>query len=127
MARYLSFLICCLALLPQLLFSQQSADVVTSVSQERIYLQTDKPNMMAVKQLGYSLPMEFHSPQYTGESIDTHTDVRTTLYWNPSVKTGADGNASVTFFASDTSRRYLVTIEGVSDDDTIVHQQQVIE
>lgn len=38
MARYLSFLICCLALLPQLLFSQQSADVVTSVSQERIYL-----------------------------------------------------------------------------------------
>ena len=43
MARYLSFLICCLALLPQLLFSQQSADVVTSVSQERIYLQTDKP------------------------------------------------------------------------------------
>lgn len=86
-----------------------------------------KPNMMAVKQLGYSLPMEFHSPQYTGESIDTHTDVRTTLYWNPSVKTGADGNASVTFFASDTSRRYLVTIEGVSDDGTIVHQQQVIE
>ena len=39
----------------------------------------------------------------------------------------ADGNASVTFFASDTSRRYLVTIEGVSDDGTIVHQQQVIE
>ncbi|MBQ3805095.1 MAG: hypothetical protein II844_04725 [Prevotella sp.] len=52
MARYLSFLICCLALLPQLLFSQQSADVVTSVSQERISSQNNTSNIFATLFVG---------------------------------------------------------------------------
>ena len=86
-----------------------------------------KPNMMVVKQLGYRMPVEFYSPQYTSESNGSHPDLRTTLYWNPKVKTDADGKASVTFYASDVSKRYLVTIEGVSDDGTVVHQQKVIE
>ena len=119
MARYLSFLICCLALLPQLLFSQQSAAVVTSVSQERIYLQTDKPYYTA----GDTVWFRAHLVDAeTYEPVSRSRFVYIELH-----DQDADGNASVTFFASDTSRRYLVTIEGVSDDDTIVHQQQVIE
>lgn len=86
-----------------------------------------KPNMIAVQQLGYSLPIEFYSPQYTDESTKTRPDHRTTLYWNPKVKTDANGKASIKFYASDISKRYLVILEGISDDGTIVHQQQVIE
>ena len=83
--------------------------------------------MIAVQQLGYSLPIEFYSPQYTDESTKTRPDHRTTLYWNPKVKTDANGKASIKFYASDISKRYLVILEGISDDGTIVHQQQVIE
>ncbi len=53
-------------------------------------------------------------------------DHRTTLYWNPKVKTDANGKASVKFYATDISKRYLVILEGVSDDGTIVHYQQIM-
>ena len=91
-----------------------------------------KPRSMAtVKQQGYQIPPAFYSPQYSSPRKEregtSRPDQRTTLYWNPAVKTDADGRATVRFYASDVSRRYLVTLEGVSDDGTIVHRQLIIE
>ena len=59
--------------------------------------------------------------------MKTRPDHRTTLYWNPKVTTDANGHATVRFYASDISKRYLVTLEGVSDDGTVIRHQQVIE
>ena len=87
----------------------------------------DRLSMAIVRHQGYRQPVEFYSPQYTGETDKTHHDYRTTLYWNPKVETDDNGHATVHFYASDSSKRYLVTLEGISDDGTIVHQQQVIE
>lgn len=84
-------------------------------------------SMATVQQLGYEQPVEFHSPQYTDSSAKTRPDHRTTLYWNPKLKTDTEGHAAIRFYASDISKRYLVTLEGVSDDGTIVHKQVVIE
>ena len=87
-----------------------------------------KPLSMAtVKQQGYQPAREFYSPQYPEPSAKTRPDHRTTLYWNPKVETDEKGHASVRFYASDISKRYLVTLEGVSNDGTIVHYQQIIE
>ena len=87
-----------------------------------------KPLSMAtVKQQGYQTPREFYSPQYPDPSAKTRPDHRTTLYWNPKLQTDNNGHASVKFYASDISKRYLVTLEGVSNDGTIVHHQQIIE
>ena len=85
------------------------------------------PNMVAVRQLGYSIPIKFYSPQYIDDCTKDIPDFRTTLYWNPKVKTDSTGKAKVQFYASDVSKRYLVTIEGISDNGFLVHQQQVIE
>lgn len=84
-------------------------------------------SMATVHQQGWKPSVEFYSPQYTDKSQKTRPDHRTTLYWNPKVKTDANGKASVKFYASDISKRYLVTLEGVSNDGTIVHHQHVIE
>ena len=87
-----------------------------------------KPLSMAtVHQQGWKPNVEFYSPQYTDKSQKTRPDHRTTLYWNPKVKTETNGKVSVKFYASDISKRYLVTLEGISNDGTIVHHQQVIE
>jgi hypothetical protein len=43
------------------------------------------------------------------------------------VRIDETGEATVTFYASDVSKRYLVTIEGVSDDGIVVSKQVVIE
>ena len=87
----------------------------------------DNPSFVSVRQLGYRPAVEFYSPQYKSTKSDVRTDHRTTLYWNPKVETDEKGHASVKFYASDVSKRYLVTLEGVSNDGTIVHHQQIIE
>lgn len=95
---------------------------------EIVHSKAARPLSMAtVQQLGYKQPVEFYSPQYTDSSAKTCPDHRTTLYWNPRVKTNEDGKATVRFYASDISKRYLVTLEGVSDDGIVIHHQQVIE
>ena len=88
-----------------------------------------KNNMAIVRQLGYRPPVEFYSPQYPAadKSRYTRPDHRTTLYWNPKVRIDEKGETAVTFYASDVSKRYLVTIEGVSDDGIVVSKQVVIE
>ena len=84
-------------------------------------------SMATVQQQGWKPNVDFYSPQYTDPSAKTRPDHRTTLYWNPKVQTDADGRATIRFYASDLSKRYLVTLEGISDDGTVVHHQQVIE
>lgn len=87
-----------------------------------------KPLSMAtVHQQGWKPNVDFYSPQYTDKSQKTRPDHRTTLYWNPKVKTDAEGKASVKFYASDISKRYLVTLEGVSDDGIVIHKEAIIE
>ena len=84
-------------------------------------------SMATVQQQGWKPNVEFYSPQYPDKSLKTRPDHRTTLYWNPKVQTDTDGHATVRFYASDISKRYLVTLEGVSDDGNIVHKQMIIE
>jgi TonB-dependent SusC/RagA subfamily outer membrane receptor len=66
---------------------------------------------------GYSKVREFYSPQY-GESDPAHQfpDLRTTLYWNPSVQTDEKGIAVLSFFAADRNTSYRAVVEGVSPD-----------
>ena len=38
-----------------------------------------------------------------------------TLYWNANLQTGIDGIATVTFFNTDVTKQFLVTIEGIGE------------
>jgi hypothetical protein len=102
------------------IFMKDGSEIVKARAKERL-------SFASVRQLGYRWPIKFYSPQYTNKSQKTRPDHRTTLYWNPKVSTDANGHALVRFYASDISKRYLVTLEGISNNGTVVHQQQVIE
>ena len=84
-------------------------------------------SMATVKQQGYQPAKRFYSPQYPDPAAKTRPDHRTTLYWNPKVETDEKGHASVRFYASDISKRYLITLEGVSDDGIVIHKEAIIE
>ena len=84
-------------------------------------------SMATVQQQGWKPSVEFYSPQYPDPSAKTRPDHRTTLYWNPKVETDEKGHASVRFYASDISKRYLITLEGVSDDGIVIHKEAIIE
>lgn len=65
---------------------------------------------------GLQQQREFYSPSYeTVQQQSTRMpDFRTTLYWNPSLRT-AGGNSSLEFYSSDAAGRYVVVVQGISD------------
>jgi alpha-2-macroglobulin-like protein len=56
----------------------------------------------------------FPVPEYTRGYDGPRTDFRETIYWNPTVATGEDGSAEVSFFASDAVTSFRATAEGFS-------------
>lgn len=86
-------------------------------------------NIKTIDPLGYQTAKEFYSPQYeTRQQKDSSTpDLRTTLYWNPSVKTSDDGKAAFSFYTSDaSSTTYTVVVEGITSDGLLMHSVQKI-
>lgn len=66
---------------------------------------------------GYSKVREFYSPRHDRQSSDRNEpDLRSTIYWNPSVTTDANGKATVSFYTADRNTTYRVIAEGISDD-----------
>jgi len=56
---------------------------------------------------GYSAPVEFHSPQYEPEKINT-SDKRRTLYWNPNLCTDDNGEITVELYNSSNTSSVLI-------------------
>ncbi|HWN66335.1 MAG TPA: MG2 domain-containing protein, partial [Haliangium sp.] len=63
---------------------------------------------------GWAPVREFPAPTYEAGYDGPRTDFRETIFWSPSVKTGADGTARVQFHLSDAITSFRATAEGVS-------------
>jgi hypothetical protein len=69
---------------------------------------------MEQQQLAWAPVREFPVPTYQGRYDGPRTDFRETIYWLPSVKTGADGTARVQFPLSDAITSFRAIAEGSS-------------
>jgi hypothetical protein len=88
-----------------------------------ILRKTYTPNIINVSPRGYNIVREFYSPVYNNDGNDSRVaDLRTTLYWNPSIMTGVDGKAKFSFFNSDGIGTHRVLIEGMNADGTLGRQ-----
>jgi uncharacterized protein YfaS (alpha-2-macroglobulin family) len=64
---------------------------------------------------GYDLTRVFYSPKYDAPQNGPNlVDLRSTVYWNPAILTGAVGHTSVTYFNSDQTGTFRVTVEGIN-------------
>ena len=81
------------------------------------------------KVFGYSSIKEFYSPNYaTFNTRNEQRDIRTTLYWNPSVITAPQKNQVVlSFYNNDVSGAFRVIIEGMTRDGKLAHIEQMME
>ncbi|WP_165864968.1 TonB-dependent receptor plug domain-containing protein [Rufibacter latericius] len=57
---------------------------------------------------------EFYMPHYDKPSEVELPDLRTTLFWSPTVVTDANGRASFSFFSSDSKTTYRAVVEGLT-------------
>ena len=79
---------------------------------------TDYENFVSIVPLGYQKKAEFYSPKYETEEErnSTVTDMRPTLYWNPSITVDKNGKTEISFYSSDISNTsYTLRIEGITD------------
>lgn len=72
--------------------------------------------LVPTKLVGYSRPKNFSYPDYQNSKIDHKSvDYRSTIYWNPSIKTNSkDGSTTVTFFTADLPGKYQIEAEGIT-------------
>ena len=74
---------------------------------------------------GYAQPSKFYNPDYTQADLPSNKDVRRTLYWNPSVKTDAQGKASAVFFTNCRDEVELrISARGVTPDGRMVDAEK---
>ncbi|MDD4406338.1 MAG: hypothetical protein PHO36_16440 [Parabacteroides sp.] len=75
------------------------------------------PGLVSYKPEGYCLRKEFYVPAYDNPKIKGSSipDLRTTIYWNPVVKTDSEGKATVEFYSADAVTTYSYVIEGMGE------------
>ena len=79
--------------------------------------------------LGTQKPTEFYAPKYEVKRTrnDATPDLRTTLYWNPSMSSDSSGKVNVQFYTADGASNYSVVLEGVTKDGEVCRYEGVVE
>lgn len=71
-------------------------------------------NTSSVKNRGFTAIKQFYSPDYDDPKTNQQVqDLRSTIYWNPTVVTNDKGQANLNFFNAGTPSTYRVTVEGM--------------
>ncbi len=75
------------------------------------------PGLILHNPEGYCIRKEFYMPAYDKPEIkDNPTpDLRTTIYWNPIIKTDKNGKATVEFYTADEVKTYSYVLEGIGN------------
>jgi TonB-dependent SusC/RagA subfamily outer membrane receptor len=79
--------------------------------------------ILPIAPMGFYKAREFYSPKYDNTPLVTkQRDFRSTIYWNPEIKTDNDGNASFEYYNADSTGAYRVVVEGIDNKGNIGRQ-----
>ncbi len=106
---------------------------VILISTRRGDSETDKQNIkskgVVINPLGWQKPTRFYSPVYdTPEMYNaSKPDYRTTVYWNPSIKTDEKGFVTIEFYTSDYKKPCIIRIEGRTSDNRYISKTTYLQ
>jgi hypothetical protein len=81
------------------------------------------PGSASYNDQGYYISRQFYSPNYSDPATSSKiSDMRTTVYWNPTIVTDASGKATVEFYNTDGLGTYKAVIEGINDNGKVGRQ-----
>ena len=89
----------------------------------------DTKNLSLYKFRGFTEKNKFREIRYTDEiPLESRkADYRNTLYWNPEIITDENGEANFSFYTSDETGKFLITIEGAGENGETGSKQMVLE
>ncbi len=76
--------------------------------------------VLPIAPMGFYKAREFYSPKYDNTTwVSKQKDLRSTVYWQPELKTDKDGNATFEYYNADGPGTYKIIIEGIDNDGNI--------
>lgn len=76
---------------------------------------------------GYAAPVEFYAPDYSVKNDKSKKDNRTTIAWVPMLQSNSLGDASISFWTADRQSDYRVTIEGITSEGELLHNELILQ
>jgi len=84
------------------------------------FLEEERNMPVAVPANVYYRARQYYAPNYEKqENVETRTDFRNTIYWNPNVEVGYSGKKTIEFYASDDVTSFRTTVEGIGSDGSV--------
>ncbi|MFC2127616.1 hypothetical protein ACFLRU_04470 [Bacteroidota bacterium] len=82
-----------------------------------------KPGVINIQPKGFYTARKFYAPDHinAGPEELMKVDVRTTLHWEPFIRTSSEKKSEVSFFSCDSRSDYIIEVEGISDDGIPIH------
>ncbi|MDR3652187.1 MAG: TonB-dependent receptor plug domain-containing protein [Paludibacter sp.] len=82
-----------------------------------------------ISPLGYQKPEYFYVPKYEVDSVlkSSQPDLRSTIYWNPALKSDSNGIIHVKFYTADNENNYSVVIEGITENGEICRYEDYLK
>lgn len=111
------------------LYGTQGANGVISVYTKNDITGYEVPaNFQRMQVAGFNHERQLLFPNYSTTTENSIPDYRSTIYWNPKLKTGQeDGKAEVFFFSADLPGIYHVVVEGINRDHQPIHADYYFE
>jgi hypothetical protein len=111
------------------LIGSQGSNGVLAVYTKAYEPSPDYRALTMVTMQGYTSTRNFKSPDYSSPASDsTLRDERSTIYWNPQVRTRTDtGSSSVSFFTADFPGKYRIVVEGITEKGEVVRCESFVE
>ncbi len=72
------------------------------------------PSVANITPKGFNKVREFYQPRYDKPGASKLPDLRTTIHWNPYLKTDTNGKTAFNFFNADGPGNYKVIVEGIN-------------
>jgi len=96
--------------------------ITTKYGDEANYVTPLQPGLTLYSFKGYYKGKTFYTPKYTPDKKVTLADNRKTIYWQPNLVTGNDGQASFDFFNAGSAGKYRVVVEGIDSNGELARQ-----
>ena len=94
--------------------------VLIITTKQGVYPDISSVGVLPIAPMGFYKARAFYSPKYDHTNVNSkQPDLRSTIYWNPGIKTGKDGNATFDYYNADGKGIYKITIEGIDDNGNV--------
>ncbi|MBQ7856364.1 MAG: hypothetical protein IJ348_04545 [Alistipes sp.] len=109
--------------------SAPAGAILMEVSQEGLYNTVSSDAMARVVVRACQKPAAFYKPKYPtfDDRLSSVRDMRSTIAWEPVIRTNEAGLATISFYTADRSGTYDVVVEGITDEGELCRSHTNIE